>query len=507
MIEPRGLAPIDWAIIALYAAVALALGWYYGRGAQSTREYFVGNRRMNPILIGVSLFATLLSTISYLSMPGEALGKGPIYLTAVLAYPLAFLVVGYVLLPVYMRQEVTSAYELLEAKLGLSVRLLGALMFIAVRLVWMSLLVYLTAKAMTVMLGVGPEWIPGIVLATGFVTVIYTSIGGIRAVVITDFMQATLLYGGALLVLGVITVDFGGFGWFPTEWQSHWDRQPLVSFDPSTRATLLGTIVTTLLFLVCTAGGDQVAVQRFMSTTNAQAARQAFAIKLGIAAVVSVTLVFVGFALMEYFRVHAGQLPDRMSLTENADAIFPWFIAHHLPAGISGLVVAGLFAAAMSSLDSGVNSITAVVMADFLDRFGRKPRTEKGHTRAAQALAFGIGAAVVIGSSQIDSVPGNITAVAAKTANLLTPSIFCLFVFALFVPYARPLGVWAGAIAGTAVAVLIAFSGPIFGMHPRTGTDPISFQWIAPVSMGVNFVIGSIVCLVERSLTTKNESG
>src|SRR5690606_20916276 len=113
------------------------------------------------------------------------------------AAPVAFLIVGYVLLPVYMRQRVTSAYELLEDKLGLSIRLLGASLFLLLRLVWMSLLVYLTAKAMVVMMGLSDEHIPTVAIVTGTVAVVYTSIGGLRAVVMTDFIQTVLLWGGA----------------------------------------------------------------------------------------------------------------------------------------------------------------------------------------------------------------------------------------------------------------------------------------------------------------------
>jgi SSS family solute:Na+ symporter len=498
---PRGLVPLDWGILACYAASMLAIGWYCSRQSVSTQEYFVSNRRMHPALVGVSLFVTLLSTISYLSMPGEVLGKGPAYLTRILAYPLAYLAVGFLLLPVYMRQHVTSAYELLETKLGLSVRLLGAVLFIVLRLVWMSLLVYLAAKAMTVMLGVDDTWVPIIVLVMGAITVVYTSMGGIQAVVITDLVQTILLYGGTLLVLALVTIRTGSVNWFPTSWQSHWDHQPLYSFDPATRVSVLGTLVSTLLFSICTAGGDQTSVQRFMSTTDARAARRALAVQLSVATLVSLTLGVIGLALLGYFQQFPEKLPPHLSLSADADDIFPYFIAYQLPPGASGLVVAGMFAAAMSSLDSGVNSITAVVMTDFCDRFGYRPRTERAHLRAAQLLALTIGVLIVLGSSQMDKVPGNITAVTSKTANLLTPTIFCLFFFALFVPFANAKGVWAGAIAGTTAAVLVAFSGPIFGVDPQTGSDPISFQWIAPISMATNLIIGALISLATTTAT------
>jgi len=167
--SPSGLHAVDWGILVLYALTTLGLGWYFGRKQTNTNEYFVGSGRMNPVLIGVSLFATLLSAISYLALPGEGAGQGPVWMSGLLALPLAYLVLVFWLIPVYMQQRVTSAYELLETRLGLSVRLLGATMFLALRLVWMTLLVYAAAKAMTVITGLDAEWIPTIVLITGLV--------------------------------------------------------------------------------------------------------------------------------------------------------------------------------------------------------------------------------------------------------------------------------------------------------------------------------------------------
>jgi SSS family solute:Na+ symporter len=529
----QGLQTVDWICIGIYACATIGIGWYFGRRQRSTKEYFVGRGNMNPVLIGISLFVTLLSTISYLSKPGEALGKGPVLMTSLLALPFAFCVVGYVLLPVYMRQRVTSAYELLESRLGLGIRLLGASMFIALRLVWMSLLVYLAAKAMTVMIGIGDEWIPMVVLITGFVAVIYTSVGGLQAVVVTDTLQFVLLLSGALLVIAMITFQMGGFNWFPTEWHPQWDTQPIISFDPRTRLSVFGTLLMMVTWIICTAGGDQTSVQRFMATRNASSARHAYAIQLAASAIVTIVLGLVGFALLGFFEAHPDQLPAEMNLYKDADHIFPWYIAHRLPAGIAGLVVSAMFAAAMSSIDSGVNSITAVVMTDFLDRFGKQPATERGHVLAAKILAFTIGTIVVVGSSFMGEIPGNITAVTNKTVNLLTSPIFGLFFFALFVPFAKPVAVWIATFLGIMTAAVIAFSGLLvtwldlyWGIKAETfgvslqdkvdevtgeisllAPDPISFQWIGPAALLVTVVVGVGLSWMLSRTKTSSRSG
>ncbi len=496
--SPTGFQFIDWLLIAVYACVTIALGWYYGRRQRSTQEYFIGSGNMPWFLIGISLFATLLSTITYLSIPGEVLGKGPFYLASLLTLPGVYLIVGYVILPVYMKFRLTSAYELLEIRLGLSIRMLGAGMFLSLRLVWMSLLVYLAAKAMAVMMDVGEQWIPWIVLVTGFVSVLYTSLGGLRAVVITDLIQTVLLFGGALTVLAMITWEQGGLGWFPRQWQAHWDAQPLISFDPGTRLTVFGTLVSITVFYVCTAAGDQVSVQRFMATKDARAARRAFLTQLCVTALITTTLALVGLALMGYFQSHPDALPTGMSLEADADSIYPHYISFHLPPGISGLVVAAMFAAAMSSIDSGVNSITAVVMTDGFERFGYQPKTERGHAFAARCLAFAVGAILVGCSSFMGTIPGNITAMAGKTTNLLVTPIFALFFFAIFAPKTRQTAVWTGWFFGVVTAVLIAFSGPIFGFDPETGYDPVSFQWIGPAALLANL---TAAFLADRCIT------
>ncbi len=522
-VNHSGLHALDWGLIAFYAIATIGLGLYFSRRQRSTAEYFVGSGSMNPFFVGVSIFATLLSTISYLSMPGEAAGKGPVnVLSNLLVAPLVYVIVAFWILPVYMRQRVTSAYALLEDRLGLSIRLFGATMFLALRLVWMTLLVYLSAKALTVMMGVDPKWIPLIVLVTGLVSVIYTTLGGLQAVIVTDFMQTCLLFGGALLVILTVSWEFGGLDWFPSTWHTQWDIQPIYSFDPKTRVTIVGTLCSMLVWHVATAGGDQTAIQRFMATRDVRDARRAVFTQMVVSVIVSGTLLLVGFALLSYFEASVGRLPAGMDIKADADDLFPHYISHHLPMGVSGLVVAAMFAAAMSSIDSGVNSVTAVVMTDFLDRFGWKPKTEKGHVRVARLLALGIGTIVVLGSSYMGYIPGNISAVTNKTVNLLSSPIFALFFFALFVRRASATGVWIGVLLGIATAVAIAFSGPIvyllhikFGVDPasfnvevitgtdpvsgepwKTCSDPISFQWIGPLSLVVSIVAGMLACAI-----------
>ncbi len=485
--QSQGLHPLDWILIAIYGVAVIGIGWYYSRKQQDSKDFFTGGGNMKSGFIGISLFVTLFSTITYLAHPGEIIKHGPIILCGLLAAPFTFLVVGYVLIPKFMHYRVTSAYELLEARLGLSIRLLGASMFVVLRLVWMGLMLYLTASVLLLVLGLGREALPVVAACCGLIAVIYTSIGGLRTVVVTDFIQFVLLLGGALLTLLIISIKMKGLGWFPTEWIQTWDHQPLYSFDPHVRVTVAGSIMALFIWQMCTAGGDQTAIQRYMATPSAVIARRSYLITVCAQIFVTLVLTLVGFALLGYYNYTPNFPLEGMTLENDADMFFPYFIASYLPIGVSGLVIVALFAAAMSSIDSGVNSITAVVQTDFIDRVGKHKLTLRNHLWVSRALSFTIGVIVVAASTVMDKVPGNFLEVTQKTTNLLVTPMFVLFFLALFVPFATRIGAIAGCICGIATAVTVGYWDVI------TGLRPLSFQWISFSALTVNLIVSCSV--------------
>ena len=202
-------------------------------------------------------------------------------------------------------------------------------------------------------------------------------------------------------------------------------------------------------------------------------------------------LALVGFALLFYYQNDASHLPAGKTITDNADTLFPYFISHHLPAGLSGLVLAGMFAAAMSSVDSGINSITAVVTSDFVDRFRSAPLGERERVHFARLLAASVGLVVVIASSVvIDEIPGNFLEVTYRTFGLLVTPMFLLFVFALFIPQGNQWGAISGSLTGFITALLISYWN-IF-----TGLPNISFQWIMPGSLVSGCLVGYVISLL-----------
>jgi SSS family solute:Na+ symporter len=307
-------------------------------------------------------------------------------------------------------------------------------------------------------------------------------------------------------VVVTVTVRLGGFGWFPTEWNPAWDTQPLFSLDPNVRVTAFWSIVSGTLWWVCTAGGDQTAVQRFMATRDVRAARHSFVLNSLAGVLVNVILALVAFSLLGFFEAR----PDLLPAGIDADRVFPYYIVHLLPVGITGLVISGLFAAAMSSVDSGVNSLTAVVVTDFVGRFRRRPLSEMARVRLSQALALSIGLIVVLGSSfLVGNVPGNFVEVAQRTLHLYLAPIFLLFFLSLFVPFATAPGVIAGSLSSLLAAGTVAYWGSLHEMTVALGWTPLSewtgivnfsFQWILPVSLPVGLAIGCSVSWIHLGI-------
>lgn len=491
------LVLIDWLVLFVYGAGMLFIGWYYSRKNKTKDDYLLGGRKMNPTAIGISLFATLMSTLSYLTYPGETILHGPVILAGILAFPLVYYVVGWWLIPRFMKMQVTSAYEILEQKLGLNVRMLAIFMFLSLRLLWMATIIYVTVDvALYSVIQFDRAYVPYIGAFLTVVTIFYTSMGGLKAVVATDVTQSFIFLGGALLSIIVVCFHLGSFSSiFPSSWPSHWDTLRL-GFDPLERTTLGNAMLVLFTWYVCTSGSDQMAVQRYLSTKDIRAARKSFRITLYSNVIAYILLGLVGLSMLAFFTHNPDLSEQGRNLTEQADNLFPRFIMIGLPAGLSGLVIAGLLAAAMSSLSAGLNSVSSVISEDIINRFWKKSNRERDQLKQVKNLSYFTGIIVLALSFFVQEVPGNLLDVIMKVVNLFVAPLFVLFFMALFVPFAtRKATFWAGIIS-IAAAVAIAFWS-IWG---------ITVLWIMPASLFTGIVSGVILSLLDR-LLLKSDKG
>lgn len=483
------LTILDWIVLFAYAAGMLLIGWIYSRRNKTKDDYLLGGRKMNSTSVGISLFATLMSTLSYLTYPGEMILHGPMIFAGVCSFPLVYYLVGWWIIPRIMHMKVTSAYEILETKLGLSVRMLATFMFLSLRLLWMATIVYVTIDvALMSVVSFDRAYIPFISMLLTVVTIIYTSMGGLRAVVVTDVIQSCIFLGGALLSIAIACFHLDSFSVIlPRSWPEHWDTFRW-GFDPQARTTFGNAVLVLFVWYVCTAGSDQMAIQRYLATSDIRTARKSFLVTLLSNLIAYGLLALVGLAMLSWFTSNADMLLPGRTLNDQADTLFPRFILMALPAGISGLVIAGLLAAAMSSLSSGLNSVSSVVSEDLVRRF-RKTKSSVDPLKQVKRLSYGTGAIVILLSFFVSSVPGNLLDVVMKVVNLFVSPLFVLFFMALFIPFATERGTFIGGIFSIAVAIATAFYG-IFG---------ITVLWIMPTSLVAGVLMGIIASAIDRS--------
>jgi SSS family solute:Na+ symporter len=491
------LTGLDWLVITGYGIAMLVVGFYFSHLNKSADDYMLGGRKMKSWRVGLSLFATMFSAVTYLSLPGEMIKHGPMIWSMVVALPFVYLVVAYFFIPFIMKLEIASAYELLETRLDLRNRLLAASYFLIMRFVWMAVIIYMVSEKVIVPIMGWPEQTALMVsIVMGIVTVIYTSAGGLRGVVLTDVVQSFILFGGTILAIILIAEKLGSFSAIiPSQWPEQWAGW--VFFDTKVRVSFLTAFIATFGWHVCTAGSDQMAIQRYLATRDVTAARRMYLSSIVANLLVFFLLAILGLALFAYFKMNTGQLGAGASVTDGADLLFPRFIVIGLPAGFSGLVLAGLLAASMSSLSSGINSSALSIINDFILRFQKNPVSESRQIKLAKIISFSIGVFIVLLSLLIGNIKGNLLELTYKTINLLTAPLFVPFFMAMFVVKAKPTATFIGTLASGIVAVLIGFSQELFSVT-------ISFLWIIPGSFVAGIMLSVIIAVLPFEKGRRN---
>jgi len=486
----NSLAILDWFVIAVYLLLMLGIGWYYNSKNVTKDDYLLGGRRLSPLAAGISLFATLLSTLSYLSYPGEMTKHGPAIFIGMLAFPLVYFVAGWWLIPKIRQANVTSAYEILEHRLGVKVRVLATWMFLFLRFFWMATIVYVTVNiALRTVAPFAVDYVGMISAIIILFTIVYTVLGGLKAVVVTDVVQACIFLGGALISILVVVYHIGSFGaLFPAEWPDHWSS-PKIGFDLHERSTFGNALLMVFVWYIATIGSDQMAIQRYIGTRDIKDARKSLGVSMFTGFISETLLGFVGLAMLAYFTLYPSLLEERIEIGKQADKLFPRFILVGLPQGLSGLLIAGLLAAAMSSLSSGLNAVSSVIAEDVIGRF-RKRKVKDG-LMLAKKLTLLSGAIVLILSFLIGYVPGNLYDVIMKVVNLLVCPLFVLFFLALFVPIATEWGTVIGGLTAICIAVAVAYF-QVFG---------ITVLWISPTALGAGILMGIIASIIERLIS------
>jgi SSS family transporter len=334
--------------------------------------------------VGFSLYATGTSAISFMAIPAKSYATNWLYLAENAVGLLAIIPVALIIVPLIRRLNITSTYEYLEMRFHVVIRLMGSVLAIIYQLgARMSVVLFLPALALSAVTGIG---VVTSILFMGLIATVYTVLGGIKAVIWTDVVQVVVLLGGALLCLVIIILNVdGGVGGLLEVAAAD---QKMHMFD--WRFDL--TIPTVWLFLILATANnltwprDQVMVQRVLSTKSAKEAGWSVWTLALIVIPGSVLFFSLGTALYGFYKIN----PERLSPLLNLDATFPFFIAAELPAGVAGLIIAALFAASMSTLDSSMNSVATIIVVDFYKRF-KKSVSDEAALRVAKIITIATG--------------------------------------------------------------------------------------------------------------------
>ncbi len=382
---------LDLLVLAAYFAATMAVGWRIGRRNRSLEDYTAGGRRLPGWLTGLSILGTYVSSISFLALPGKAFASNWNSFVFSLGIPLAVWVAVTWFVPFYRRAGHVSAYEHLEQRFGPWARLYASLCYLLTQLARMGTVMYLMALPMAVLLG----WdIRLIILVTGLSVTFYTLIGGLTAVIWTDAIQTVVLIAGAV-ICGVLMIGLVPGGWSEVNaLAAAHGKWSLGDFGAALDAPtfwvvlLYGVVINLQNF-----GIDQNYVQRYVAARSDAEARKSVWLGGLLYVPLSAVFFFLGTALFAYYAAHPETLPEVYRDAAKSDYVFPWFIVTVLPPGLTGLLIAAVFAAAMSTVSTSLNSSATIITNDVWPRLGGAAADETGGLRRLRRATIGWGVA------------------------------------------------------------------------------------------------------------------
>ncbi len=471
----RLLKAIDWILIVIYLGFTAAIGYYYYRKdklTKSNEDFFVGGRSIPWWAAGVSLYATGTSAISYIATPAKSFATNWLYLANNVVGMIGTIFVAIMIVPLIRRLNLMSVYHYLEMRFHPHIRVLASAIAIVLQLGGrMSIVLFLPSLAMSAVTGIS---VTSAILIMGVVTIVYTVMGGMKAVIWTDFIQVIVMLGGAFVAIGYILMHLdGGAGEFLRVAMAD-NKMEIFDWDFNlTQATVWGFIMLNILG-VLTYPQDQVMMQRVLSTKSDKEAGWSVWTLAAIVIPGNLTFFGIGTALYVFYKQH----PENLNPLLNIDSTFPQFIAAELPPGITGLIIAGIFAASMSALSSSINSVATLVSVDFYERYAKHATPQKS-LRLAEIVTvvagfIGIGTALLLAAADIKSALDT----SFVLMGLLGGGFAGCYALGMFTKRAN----WQGAFVGVGVALVLTLFA-----YSKSLVHPIFYL---PVSVLTCIIVG-----------------
>ncbi len=459
VVEQVHLGTINFLVLFVYLAAMLCIGLWCSRKNHDTEQYFVASRKIPGWAAGLSVFGTQLSAITFITVPGTSYKEDWVRFLASIVLMMTIPLVIYFFLPFYRSLPTTTVYEFLERRFNLPVRWLACLIWMSFTIGRMGIMVYIPSFALEVATGLNVYFC--ILLMGGIVTV-YSTMGGVEAVIWTDVIQVIILLGGAILCLAMAVFDSGGIG--PTidyamaaekfkmfHWEKGWNPSEMVPW-----VMIFGGVFIHLVPYTT----DQTVAQRYFTTPTTRAAARGLWINFWMTPLVLVLFYALGSALYVFYSQHP-DLPLPMHPekgTIDYDKVVPWYVVRQLPVGVAGLVIAAVFAATMSSLDSSINSIATSGVTDFYRRLVPNG-TDRTAFRLAQIITLVMGMAGTAAAAVLAMVrPELLFDVFNTLAGVFGGPVLAIFVLAIFTRHASSRGVIIGALLAALVVFYLAFA-------------------------------------------------
>jgi len=446
----KGFGALNYGVIGVYFVVLILIGVYFSARQRSTQDYFSGGGRIPWWAAGLSIFGTALSAVTFMAIPAKTFATDWSYLL----YNFSILIATPVVVMVYIRRFVqlnlVTAYEYLEKRFNVTVRWLGSFSFILFQVGRIGIVLYLPAIALALVTGID---ISSCILVMGLISMFYTYIGGIEAVIWTDVIQVIVLLGGAILSIVVIVFSLDQSLFSAIQEASDRDKFHVLNFGFDWTAPTFWVVVVGGFFAnLVTYGSDQTMVQRYLTASSERNAVKSS--WTNAIMVIPATLLFfsVGTALFLFYVT----FPEKLDpFAKDNDAIFPWYIIQNLPAGVSGFLIAGVFSAAMSTLSSSMNSIAASFTNDFYLRVNPKTPARRSLQVAKIATLvsglLGTLFALWMATAAITSLWDTFF----KVLGLFTGGLGGLFLLGLITKRANSAGAIIGLIASSAVQYVV----------------------------------------------------
>lgn len=458
----------DYIVIFLYLLAVMAIGLRFSGQQHSLKEFFLGSRNIPWWAAAFSGIATMLSAAAYLGAPGQAFQSGLTFLQYRLATPVAIAIICLLLIPLFYRLDLVTAYEYLERRFDRRTRLLASVLFVLLKCFYLAIVVYAPALLLSEMTG----WpLPAIILGSGLLTTVYTLMGGIRAVIWTDTLQLFVLFGGLVISVAILLSRLDGGVFEVLRVASEAGKLQFVdtSFSLEREFTVWGGLIGGTFLMLSQYGVDQAEIQRFLTTSSTRKSQFAVVSSMFVASLVGLLLFLIGAMLFVFYSQH----PDKGGLLINPDRVFPKFIIEELPRGVTGLVIASVLAAAMSTASSVLNSLTTVTLSDILPSIGKS----SGTVRRARLLTLGFGVSCTLLGLFANQL-GTILVATTKLTSFFGGTLCGVFLLGILVRRANGLGAFAGSLVGFAGVILLS------------ATTAVSWMWFGVFSASLAFASG-----------------